>query len=91
MTLKKRINRLTNGTGGGANLPSFVFLCEAYGEAHVALVRGGGSVSREPHETEPSFKIRVFNCAASVVLAINGGDTQPTRKAAKRTQSPLTL
>lgn len=54
MTLKKRIDRLTTKTGGGTNGPSVVFLREASGEAHVALVRGGGGVSREPQKPKPT-------------------------------------
>lgn len=91
MTLRKRIDRLTTKTGGGANGPSVVFLCEAGGEAHVALVRDGGGVSREPHETEADFKARVCNGAGAMVLPDNGRDALATGNAPKWAQSDLTL
>lgn len=91
MTLKRRIDRLTTKTGGGASGPSVVFLCEAGGEAYVALVMGGGNVSREPHETEADFKERTCNVAGVVVLPEKGRDALATGNAPKWAQNNLTL
>lgn len=50
-------------------------------EAHVALVKGGGNLTREPYETEADFMARACNGAGAVVLADNGRDVLATGKA----------
>lgn len=71
MTLKKRIDRLTP-KNCCPNGPTVVFICKAGGEAHAALVRGGGGVSRDPYEIEANFKQRSCNAAAADALHDDG-------------------
>lgn len=59
MTLRRRLDRLEAKRGHGGTGPVFITLHEAGGEAHGAIVVGGGGYEREPDETESDFIARV--------------------------------
>lgn len=59
MTLKSRVDRLVPNKGRGGNGPSMILLCAAEtGEAWVAMIMGGETLSRDISETEADFIAR---------------------------------
>ena len=58
-TLQRRLDRLEGKRGAAGPVPSVIFICDAEtGEAHVALVKGGGNLTREAGESADAFTAR---------------------------------
>lgn len=54
--LRKRLDRLEALRGGGVDAgPLIIFVAEAGGEVHAALVSGGGALARETGESVCTF------------------------------------
>lgn len=72
-TLRRRLDRLEGKRGGPDGEPAVIFLCEAGGEARAALVTGGGTLSREPNESEAAFIARASQAASVTVRLPDNG------------------
>lgn len=72
-TLRTRLERLEVKRGGADGGPAVIFLCEAGGEARAALVMGGGTLSREPDESETAFTARASKAASVAVRLPDNG------------------
>lgn len=66
-TLRTRLDRLEGKRGGADGGPAVIFLCESGGEARAALVMGGGTLSREPDESDADFMARASQAASVAV------------------------
>jgi len=93
MTLRKRIDRLAAKAGADSCAePHVVFLCEAGGETRVALLKGGGTLSREPDETEAAFMARASDgTTGAVFLPDNTRDALASGNAPRWAQSELVI
>lgn len=61
MTLSKRLARLeAESVKGAGEMPSVIFLCDETGDPGAALIIGGGTIGREPHETREAFEARAI-------------------------------
>lgn len=83
MAIRKRIERLEAERGKGADTsPIVIFLCDETGDPGGAIIKGGGSIAREPDETREAFKARAMAGApAAIYLPDNGRDALATGKA----------
>lgn len=83
MTLHRRLEKLEGKRRATASGPSVVFLCSGEsGEPLVALLIGGGSLTREDGETVEAFTARANSGVASAIfLPNNGRDALATGKA----------
>lgn len=57
MTLRNRLARLER-KHGGSDVPAVIFMCDETGEAHGALMMGGGALLREEGESAEAFAAR---------------------------------
>ena len=74
VTLQRRLERLEGKKGTASAGPSVIFICDAVtGESDVALMVGGGSLTREAGETSEAFMARAeASVPRSVFLPDNG-------------------
>jgi hypothetical protein len=74
MTLAKRLHTLEGKRGKSGNWPSVVLLCDAVtGEAHGAIVTGGGALVRVAGESADAFTARATAGAAMVLRLPDNG------------------
>ena len=59
--LSKRLERLEGKRGMTSRGPSVILICDGGGEARVALLIDGGTLSRRHSETEADFVARASN------------------------------